>query len=40
MTGRLTAAQLALFWLVLVPVKRPNARKALARLKELVERAR
>jgi uncharacterized protein YndB with AHSA1/START domain len=38
MGGRLTPAQLVLFWLVLFPVKRPNARRALERLKDLVER--
>lgn len=37
--GRLSPAQSALFWVVLLPVKKPNAKRALVRLKDLVERA-
>jgi carbon monoxide dehydrogenase subunit G len=37
-SGELSGAQLLLFWAVLYPVKKPNARRSLAKLKELIER--
>jgi len=37
--GELSGAQLALFWLVLLPIKKPNAARALHRLKERIESA-
>lgn len=37
-SGDLSGMQLILFWLVLLPVKKPNARRALERLKERLER--
>jgi hypothetical protein len=37
-SGRLSGAQLLLFWVVLYPVKKPNARRALRKLKGLIER--
>jgi hypothetical protein len=37
-SGELSGPQLLLFWLVLFPVKKPNARRSLQKLKELVER--
>jgi len=37
-SGRLSGAQLALFWLVLLPVKKPNAVRALRKLKAIVEK--
>jgi Polyketide cyclase / dehydrase and lipid transport len=36
-SGSLSGAQLALYWLVLLPVKKPNAKRALQRLKERME---
>ena len=36
-SGQLSVAQALLFYLVYLPVKRPNARRALARLKERLE---
>jgi len=36
-SGKLSGAQLVLFWLVLLPIKKPNARRALERLKQRVE---
>jgi hypothetical protein len=38
-SGDLSGAQLLLFWLVLYPIKKPNARRSLVKLKALVERA-
>jgi len=35
--GELSGAQLLLYWLVVLPIKKPNAAKALRRLKELLE---
>lgn len=35
--GTLRGAQLVLYWLVVQPIKKPNSRRALERLKELVE---
>lgn len=35
--GELGGAQLLLFWLVLYPIKKPNARRSLQRLKALLE---
>jgi hypothetical protein len=37
-TGSLTVPQLLLFWLVLLPIKKPNARRSLGKLKELLEK--
>lgn len=36
-SGALKGAQLILFWLVLYPIKKPNARRSLEKLKALVE---
>ena len=36
-SGRLSAAQAVLYWVVLLPVKKPNASRALRKLKSLVE---
>jgi uncharacterized protein YndB with AHSA1/START domain len=36
-SGKLSGGQLVLFWLVLLPIKKPNARRALERLKERLE---
>lgn len=38
-TGDLTLPQLALYWLVLLPIKRPSNQRSLERLKALVEQA-
>ena len=38
-SGSLTPAQALLFWLVLLPIKRPSAARSLARLKECAERS-
>jgi carbon monoxide dehydrogenase subunit G len=36
-SGQLSGPQLLLFWVVLYPVKKPNARRSLRKLKDLVE---
>ncbi len=38
--GTLSGAQLLLYWVVLLPIKKPNAARALRRLKALIEDAR
>ncbi len=35
--GELKGAQLVLYWLVLYPIKKPNARRAMERLKAVLE---
>lgn len=39
-SGSLSGAQLVLYWIVLVPIKKPAASRALARLKQSIERER
>jgi uncharacterized protein YndB with AHSA1/START domain len=38
-SGELGGAQLLLFWLVLYPIKKPNARRSLVKLADLLERS-
>lgn len=38
-SGSLSGGQLLLYWLVLLPIKKPNAKRALARLEQLVTRS-
>jgi uncharacterized protein YndB with AHSA1/START domain len=39
-SGALSGAQLLLFWIVLLPIKKPNARRALERLRDKLEGAK